>query len=201
MTIRPTRLRPGSTLGVFSPSEPLTAERQQRMRPSIALLERNFAVQFSRHALAETYYTAGSVTERLSDIDELLEDDGVDCLLASWGGKNANQLVRCLPYAELARRRKPIVGFSDVCVILNAITAETGLITFCGPNIAGKMAESEHWGLDLLQGAELLPLDARPALSFRRSDPGRHRARSTEATSRRLSLGWPARRRWRAWMT
>jgi muramoyltetrapeptide carboxypeptidase len=48
--------------------------------------------------------------------------------------------------------RKPIVTFSDGCVLLNAITAKTGLITFHGPNVAGKLDESNHASLDLLRG-------------------------------------------------
>ncbi len=157
MTILPQKLEKGSTVGIFSPSEPVTPERQERMEPSLELLSRNFEPRFATHAFEQFYYQAGSCELRLGDFSELLDDPSVDCLLGCWGGKSANQMVRGLPYSRIASARKPIVGFSDVCVLLNAITAETGLITFCGPNIAGKLNESDHWNLDLLRGEHLPP--------------------------------------------
>ena len=155
--IRPRRLRHGDTLGIFSPSEPLTVERQQRMAGSLELIERNFEIKYAPNAFSETYYEAGSKEERLADIRTLLEDEQVDALVGSWGGKSANQLLKELPYEQIAHARRAWIGFSDVCVILNAITAATGMVTFCGPNIAGKFHESEHWDLDLICGETVPP--------------------------------------------
>lgn len=160
-------------MGIFSPSEPVTPERQERMRPSLDLLARNFEPRFASHAFEMTYYQAGSRDQRLEDFHELLDDPSVDCLLGSWGGKSANQMIRGLPYDRIASARKPIVGFSDVCVILNAITAQTGLITFCGPNIAGKLNESDHWDLDLLRGANPPPFGRTAAGCFETIRGGR----------------------------
>lgn len=150
-------LRDGSMLGIFSPSEPLTVSRQERMVPSLELLHRNYRTSFAPNALAHSTYMAGTVEERLGDIHALLDDDDVDALVASWGGKSCNQLLRGLPYKKIYQSRKPVVGFSDACVLLNAITAQTGLVTFSGPNIAGKMQESDHWNLDLIRGKSVPP--------------------------------------------
>jgi muramoyltetrapeptide carboxypeptidase len=160
-------------VGIFSPSEPVTSERQKRMQPSLDLLTRNFEPRFATHALEQLYYQAGSREQRLGDFRELLEDQSVDWLLGSWGGKSANQMVRGLPYDQTANARKPIVGFSDVCVLLNAITAETGLITFCGPNIAGKLHESDHWDFDLLRGEQVPPFGHTAAECFETVRGGR----------------------------
>ncbi len=151
------RLRTGDTIGLFSPSEPIIQDRQERMKPSLALLEQNFRVRWSTHAKTEMFYQAGTREQRLADIQELLEDRGVHALLATWGGKNCNQLVPGLPYAYLSRLRKPVIGFSDTGVILNAISSLAGLMTYYGPNIAGKLADSDHWDLDLLRGETVGP--------------------------------------------
>lgn len=151
-TLRPKALHLDDMIGIFSPSEPLTKERQGRMQESLDLLARNFKYRFATHALAQTSYMAGSPEERIADITELLYDDGVQALMGSWGGKSANQLLSALPYEGFLQARKPIIGFSDVCVLLNAVTAQTGLITFAGPNIAGKLQESAHWNLGLITG-------------------------------------------------
>jgi len=70
--------------------------------------------------------------------------------LGSWGGKCCNQLVSHLNYQIIGESQKPILGFSDVCVLLNAITAKTHLVTFHGPNVAGKLFETRHANLSLL---------------------------------------------------
>jgi len=155
--VLPTRIREDATLGIFSPSEPLTSSRQERMKESLELLHRNFSTKFAPNAYSHDAYMAGGVEERLEDIETLLFDDAVDALVASWGGKSCNQLVDRLPFEDIREAKKPIVGFSDVCVLLNAITAKTGLVTFYGPNIAGKMHESDHWDLRSLKGVSVPP--------------------------------------------
>ena len=105
--------------------------------------------------MAQEWYSAGSVQQRIADIDELLADPDVKALLASRGGKSANQLLRFLPYQDILAKRKPIIGFSDGCVLLNAITANTGLLTFYGPNNVDNLPESVHWDLKLIRGESM----------------------------------------------
>lgn len=144
-TTYPAALNDGATLGLFSPSEPIVGTRPERLRASLDLLtSHGFRVKYADKVFSEEHYQAGSPRERLADIDQLLADDEVRGLLATWGGKSCNQLVPHLNYAKFAAARKPVIGFSDVCVLLNAISYKTGLVTYHGPNIAGKMNETSH---------------------------------------------------------
>lgn len=81
----------------------------------------------------------------------MLENNDVEILLASWGGKSSNQLVSYLDYDLILKKRKPILGFSDPCTILNHISAKTGLITFYGPNVVGKLNETEYSNLNIFK--------------------------------------------------
>ncbi len=136
-------------VGIFSPSEPLGGDRMMRMKASLKTLDdAGVRYRFAKNAMNVSPFTsAGSIGERIEDINELLDDDDVGILLGSWGGKAANQLMPHLPYAKFAEKKKPVLGFSDVAVLLNAITAKTGLITFHGPNVAGKLKESDFGNL------------------------------------------------------
>jgi len=138
------RLRFGDKIGLFSPSEPLTKDRQERMKGSIEFIKSKYQVIWGKYALVEDYYQAGSREMRHDDIFALLGDTSINALLATWGGKNASQLVNTLPYQIFSERRIPIIGFSDVGVILNPISVFSDIITFYGPNIAGKMLEGSH---------------------------------------------------------
>ncbi len=141
----PKAVPPGGCVGVFSPSEPLAKDRPDRLERSLEILRRaGFRIAYASHYLEATYYMAGSPEDRVDDIHELLLQDQVDLLLATWGGKGCSQLLPLIDYSLVVRARKPIMGFSDVCVLLNAIAAHTGLITFHGPNVAGKLDESRH---------------------------------------------------------
>lgn len=150
-SVYPTRLRDGSCIGVFSPSEPITPERRKRLDEGLRILKSNgFNTRLSTHALDSKTYMAGEVKDRASDIVELAVLPEVHALMASWGGKSCSQLLPHLDFKALSDSRKPILGFSDGCVPLNAITSITGLITFHGPNIVGKLTETKHANLRIL---------------------------------------------------
>lgn len=142
-------------LGLFSPSEPILGTRPARLEKSLEILRgHNFRIKFAPNYMNHTSYMAGTVRERVDDIHSLAEDDEVDVLLGAWGGKSCNQLLPHLDYELLQNARKPVMGFSDVAVLLNAITAKTGLITFHGPNVAGKMFETDHSDMGLIRNEQ-----------------------------------------------
>jgi muramoyltetrapeptide carboxypeptidase len=145
--------RNDSCIGIFSPSEPITSEsRRVRFEKGIKVLkEYGFQIKISKNAFSQHSYMAGTPEDRANDINELVEDNEVDILLTSWGGKSCNQILRYLNYDVIKASKKPILGFSDGCVLSNAITAKTGLITFSGPNVAGKTFETKHSSLNILK--------------------------------------------------
>jgi muramoyltetrapeptide carboxypeptidase len=150
--IQCSRIPRNATVGLFSPSEPITEERIDRfLKGKETLEEKGFRVKVADNALARHYYMAGTIQQRLEDIEALLSDTAVDILLSSWGGKSCNQLLPELPYSAFEKQRKPFLGFSDVCVLLNAVTAKTGLVTFYGPNVSGKLHETEHSDMRILR--------------------------------------------------
>lgn len=151
----PNILTGGNTIGVFAPSEPLWGDRRTRLEAGERLLhDEGFMIRRSKNLFAEHFDSAGTVEQRLEDIQELLGDPSVHALGGAWGGKSANELIEGLDYDRCLKTAKPIFGFSDVGVILNAITAKTGLITFFGPNIVGKLDESSNCDLSLMKDPE-----------------------------------------------
>jgi muramoyltetrapeptide carboxypeptidase len=155
--LRVRRLSPNGTIGIFSPSEPIVKSREERFNKGISILEKHgFKFKLGKNSLARSAYTAGSVDDRLEDIYTLASDPEVGALMASWGGKSCNQLIKKFNYQEVSNARKPIMGFSDGDVLLNTITANTGLVTFHGPNVVGKLDETSHSNLSLLVSGEAI---------------------------------------------
>ncbi|OLZ64226.1 hypothetical protein AV521_36170 [Streptomyces sp. IMTB 2501] len=71
----------------------------------------------------------------MDDLHAFISDPAIDAVVCAGGGKNANWLLRGLDYGLIAARPKPIVGVSDPSLLLNAITARTGMPTFHGPAV------------------------------------------------------------------
>lgn len=85
---------------------------------------------------------AGTDRQRLDDINQLASLERLpDIVLAIRGGYGASRLLDKLDYVGLQRRllNQPVAlcGHSDFTAIQLALLAQTGLITFSGPMLAG----------------------------------------------------------------
>jgi muramoyltetrapeptide carboxypeptidase len=135
--LRAPRLRPGDTIGLFSPSR-ATHERAPFEIAAETLAALGFKVREAPNARARRGHHAGSAEQRAADIHGLIADPGVHGLLAVTGGSGANRVLPLLDYPAIARTPKVIAGFSDVTALLNAVTARTGLVTFHAPVVVSE---------------------------------------------------------------
>ena len=100
-----------------------------------ALERRGFRVVVAPHAEAQhpDYpYLAGTVQQRLSDLNGLLQDPGIDLILAARGGYGSAQLLDGIDYAALRNDPKPVVGYSDITALNLAFAAQAGVVSFSG---------------------------------------------------------------------
>ena len=130
------RLAAGDAIGIFSPSCPATAWIPERTQLAIAYLEGHGhpVVRGSLTGKAEGY-RSGGIAARAEELNELIRDPRVKCIMASAGGFVSNSILPHIDYEALRRCPKIVVGFSDVTAILLAVYAKTGLVTFLGPNL------------------------------------------------------------------
>ena len=130
--LRAPRLKPGDTIGLFSPSG-ATYERAPFEQAAEVLAALGFKAREAPNARARRGQHAGSAEQRAADINGLIADPSVHGLLAVTGGSGANRMLPLIDYAAIRRQPKVIAGFSDVTALLNAVTARTGLVTFHAP--------------------------------------------------------------------
>ena len=68
------------------------------------------------------------------------------------GGNNSNQLLDYLDYRLIAANPKILCGFSDITALLNAVYAQTGLVTFSGPHFSSLgMLKGIEYTIDNMQ--------------------------------------------------
>lgn len=122
------------TLGIFAPANPMAYINPALIELGIKHLNAlGIQLKFASNVDAKHGHTAGTIEERVADLHELLLDDDVTMLMAVYGGFNSNQLLEYINYDLIKEKAKPIIGYSDITALLNAIYIKTGVKTFHGP--------------------------------------------------------------------
>ena len=129
---RPPRLRAPARIALIAPSGPLL-DRDDLQRAGELCRALGHEPVLGSHAGHRYGYLAGHDHERLADLNAALTADDVDAVWCIRGGYGVTRILSGVDFAALARRPKPVIGFSDITALLNALTRVTGVITFHGP--------------------------------------------------------------------
>lgn len=146
------KLKLGDTIAVFSPSSPATVTAAVRYHRGKAFLEgKGYRVLEGSRTGKRDFYRSGSIAERAQELNELIRNPDVRCIMAAIGGMNSNSILPYIDYAALKRDPKIIVGYSDVTALLLGIYAQIGLTTYYGPALVASLGEfppyvDETWG-------------------------------------------------------
>lgn len=102
-------------------------------------------------------YLAGSDDERVDELNRFLRDPRYDAFFFARGGYGAMRILDRIDYAAIAANPRPIVGFSDVTAIHQAMAAQCGVGAFHGPMLNLDFRERlsppiEQWFWSLLAG-------------------------------------------------
>jgi muramoyltetrapeptide carboxypeptidase len=130
--VRPPRLEPGCRIGLLAPAGPLL-ERDDLTRAEELCRALGYQPVVGTHAHRRHGYLAGTDDERLTDLHWGLGDPAIDAVWCIRGGYGSIRLLDRVDYDQVARRPKPILGFSDITALLNAITRRTGMVTYHAP--------------------------------------------------------------------
>lgn len=135
-------LAEGDRVGIVSVSAPEpAADPAVFERGLAALTARGFEPVPGTHVSGRSGYRAGTTPDLLDDFHSMIADDTIAAVVCAGGGKNSNRLLSGLDYPLIAAHPKVIVGVSDASLLLNAITARTGMITYHGPSVMWDWAQ------------------------------------------------------------
>jgi len=135
-------LKKGDTIGFFSPSTPATTFAFKRFeRAKNFLISKGFKLQAGSLTGLSDHYRSGSIKERAEELNSLIRDPKVRCIMATMGGMVSNSMLPYIDYEALKKDPKIIIGYSDVTAILFGIYTQTGLITYYGPALVSSFGE------------------------------------------------------------
>jgi muramoyltetrapeptide carboxypeptidase len=132
----PKALQKGDTVGLISPSA-ATAERIQFQFAQEALEALGLQVKLGENLKNRRGHLAGTDKERAADLNGMFSDPEVKAIICIRGGSGASRILQMIDYPMIKKNPKPLIGYSDITALHNAIHAKTGLITFHGPNGSG----------------------------------------------------------------
>lgn len=169
-TIKPGRINRGETIGIVSPSGPVSMDKEhaEAFEKGIKrLVELGFKVKIGQYAREKYYYSAGTPKQRAQDLHKMFLDSKVKTILISIGGETANEVLPLIDFKLIKKHPKILIGMSDATTLLVSITDKTGLITFYGPDLIysfGKQTNTQKFDDQLfnciMRGkAEFKPLD------------------------------------------
>ena len=124
-------------IGIVAPSYSMDVIEERWISIGITKLKSlGFNLKFGENIKNKEKYSniAGSVTERINDINRFLLDDSIDIIMPVIGGYGANQLLANLDYELIKKTQKKFIGFSDTTILLNAIYKKAGIYTYLGPS-------------------------------------------------------------------
>jgi len=102
-------------------------------------------------------YLAGDDDERVTELNRFLNSDEFDAFFFSRGGYGAMRILDRVDYEAIRRNPRPIVGFSDLTALHQAVAIRCGLVTFHGPMLNldffnGLSPQNEEWFWSMLAG-------------------------------------------------
>ncbi len=107
-------LRKGDTIAIVSPAKAI--ERESVLYAQKKLEEFGYKVVVGNNTCGRYNYYSGTITERLSDFQEAIDNPEIKAVLCARGGYGCIQLVDSINWSSVLRQPKWIIGFSDVTV-------------------------------------------------------------------------------------
>jgi muramoyltetrapeptide carboxypeptidase len=130
--IRPPRLARGSRVALVAPAGPLL-ERDDLTRAEALCRALGYQPALGPNTAERHGYFAGTDDQRLADLNGALRDPDVAAIWCIRGGYGTTRILDRVDFDALARRPKPLIGYSDITAILNAATRRAGVVTFHAP--------------------------------------------------------------------
>lgn len=128
----PPYLQPGDTIGMVCPAGYMAPEK---MQTCIDTLQRwGYSVKKGRTLSSNSSnYFSGTDKERLSDLQEMLDDESVKAILCARGGYGVGRIIDDIDFKKFKKDPKWIIGYSDITILHGHIYSHFKIATLHAP--------------------------------------------------------------------
>ncbi len=118
--IKPQNLHKGDTIAIVAPAGFLKSD--ESLKAAIALAKKwGLQVKSGTHILKKDGHFAGTDAERLSDLQEVLDNPKIKAIWCARGGYGTNRIIDKLDFTSFKKQPKWVIGYSDITILLNHI--------------------------------------------------------------------------------
>jgi len=150
--IQPPFLKPGDEVAIISPAWSIDDDK---INDGIQVLEEwGLKVRIGRNALNQDGPYAGTDSQRISDLQEMTDNNNIKAVLCSRGGYGLLKIIDRVDFSALKRCPKWYVGFSDITILLIWLSEKLNMVSVHGEmplNYKNKQTSPE--ALESLHGA------------------------------------------------
>ncbi len=156
MLIKPRALPPNAHIAILAASGP--SKLENIVEGVRAIEKRGYRVTLADN-IAYTYrgYLAGTDEQRAAEVNRFFRSPEYDAFFFARGGYGAMRILKSIDYRALADDPRPVIGFSDVTALHQAIATQANLGSFHGPMVNldfrnGLSPFNESWLWSMLSG-------------------------------------------------
>lgn len=130
----------GATIGVTAPSSGVPVELHTLLTTARDRLEsKSYKVLFGDCSWTQDKAKSAHAKLRAAEFNKMMSDEQIQLIIPPWGGE---LLIETLEYIDFDQMKtKWVLGYSDVSLLLLAITLNTGIATAHGTNLVDLRGE------------------------------------------------------------
>lgn len=124
---KPELLRLTNKVGVISTARKIS---RKEVQPAIdKLMAWGLEPILGKHLFSEHNQFAGTVEERTSDLQQMMDDPEIKAILCARGGYGTIQIIDKIDFTQFNKQPKWVIGYSDVTVLHSHINRHCGVQT------------------------------------------------------------------------
>jgi muramoyltetrapeptide carboxypeptidase len=128
----PPYLQPGDTIGMVCPAGFMAPERMQICIDTLQAWGYSVKKGKTLSSTSSNFFS-GTDEERLSDFQQMLDDDAVNAILCARGGYGVGRIIDHIDFKKFKKQPKWIIGFSDITILHSHIYRNLKIATLHAP--------------------------------------------------------------------
>lgn len=133
-------LEKNSTIGVTAPSSGIPSEQHGLLENAFKIMEKNgFKIISGETAWTQDKAKSASARKRAEEFNGMMLNDDIRLIFPPWGGELLIEMLEYIDFENI--QKKWILGYSDLSILLLAITLRTGVATAHGTNLVDLRGE------------------------------------------------------------
>ncbi|WP_300597044.1 LD-carboxypeptidase [Niabella sp.] len=133
--ILPPYLKKGDTIGIACPAGYMDAAKAETCIKTLKQWGYQVKTGASLGGGSETYFS-GTDAERLQDLQQMLDDDGIQAVLCGRGGYGTGRIIDQISFKKFRKHPKWVIGYSDITILHNHIYRNFGIAGLHAPMAA-----------------------------------------------------------------